>query len=116
MKFMISFQCDTVEEARAVVDAVAAIAEITAIGRASILVPYPYATDDHQTLNARAVAEAGGAMVFADKDIEDDAFADAVIGLLQDGARREQMARAAASLGRRDADERVAALAIEQGA
>lgn len=92
------------------------IAEITAIGRASILVPYPYATDDHQTLNARAVAEAGGAMVFADKDIEDDAFADAVIGLLQDGARREQMARAAASLGRRDADERVAALAIEQGA
>ena len=92
------------------------IAEITAIGRASILVPYPYATDDHQTLNARAVAEAGGAIVFDDKDIEHPAFADAVIGLLEDDVRRAEMARAAASLGRRDADERVAALATERGA
>ncbi len=87
------------------------IAEITAIGRASVLVPYPYATDDHQTLNARSVAEAGGALVFADADVESDAFAEAVMMLLEDRVRREEMARAAATLGRRDAGDRVAALA-----
>ncbi|MHB1136440.1 MAG: undecaprenyldiphospho-muramoylpentapeptide beta-N-acetylglucosaminyltransferase [Coriobacteriia bacterium] len=92
------------------------IAEITAIGRAAILVPYPYATDDHQTLNARTVAEAGGAMVFSDGDIDDESFAEAVIGLLRDDELREEMARAAASLGRRDADERVARLATGVGA
>lgn len=89
------------------------IAEITAIGRASVLVPYPYATDDHQTLNARAVAEAGGALVFADADIDAPAFAEAVIGLLHDSAHRNDMAAAAAALGRRDADTRVARLAID---
>jgi UDP-N-acetylglucosamine--N-acetylmuramyl-(pentapeptide) pyrophosphoryl-undecaprenol N-acetylglucosamine transferase len=92
------------------------IAEITAIGRAAVLVPYPYATDDHQTLNARAVAEAGGAVVFSDRDIEGDSFSETVIGLLQDPERREEMARAAASLGRRDADERVARLATDVSA
>lgn len=91
------------------------IAEITAIGRASVLVPYPYATDDHQTLNARAVADAGGALVFADAEIDGAPFAEAVTGLLEDADRRDGMARAAAMLGRRDADERVAALATGTG-
>lgn len=89
------------------------IAEITAIGRASVLVPYPYATDDHQTLNARAVADAGGALVFADADIDDATFADDVMELLVDVPRRKKMAAAAAALGRRDADRRVARLAVE---
>lgn len=92
------------------------IAEITAIGRAAVLVPYPYATDDHQTLNARTVAEAGGAVVFSDADIDGESFAQSVMELLGDAGRREEMARAAASLGRRDADERVAALATRVGA
>lgn len=91
------------------------IAEITAIGKASVLVPYPYATDDHQTLNARAIADTGGALVFADADIDDTAFADAIVDLLSDGPRREKMAAAAAALGRRDADQRVARLAVDAG-
>ena len=91
------------------------IAEITAIGRASVLVPYPYATDDHQTLNARAVADAGGALVFADADIDGAEFSDAIVDLLDNVSRREEMAAAAAALGRRDADQRVAQLALDAG-
>lgn len=86
------------------------IAEITAIGRAAVLVPYPFATDDHQTLNARSVERARGALVVPDADIEGMAFKEAVIGLIEDKVRREAMASASAELGRRDAAERVAAL------
>jgi UDP-N-acetylglucosamine--N-acetylmuramyl-(pentapeptide) pyrophosphoryl-undecaprenol N-acetylglucosamine transferase len=84
------------------------IAEITAVGRASVLVPYPYATDDHQTLNARAVAAGGAAIVVSDDETDGDAFDSAVLGLVRDGKKRETMAAAAAALGRPDAGERVA--------
>lgn len=92
------------------------IAEITAIGRAAVLVPYPYATDDHQTLNALTVEQAGAAVVVSDEKIDEDAFVILLKDLLKDHARREAMARAAAALGRPDADERVAALALQAAA
>lgn len=88
------------------------IAEITAIGRAAILVPYPYATDDHQTLNARDVAEAGGALVVADGELDTPRFGDALLALLDDGPRREKMAIASAGLGMPDAAERLARLVV----
>jgi UDP-N-acetylglucosamine--N-acetylmuramyl-(pentapeptide) pyrophosphoryl-undecaprenol N-acetylglucosamine transferase len=84
------------------------IAEITAIGRAAVLVPYPYATEDHQTLNARAVSAGGGAIVVPDDQIERDVFDSAVLGLVRDTAKRETMARASSALGRPDAGARVA--------
>ncbi|MDO8848544.1 MAG: undecaprenyldiphospho-muramoylpentapeptide beta-N-acetylglucosaminyltransferase [Coriobacteriia bacterium] len=86
------------------------IAEITAIGRAAVLVPYPYATDDHQTLNARAVAEAGGAELVPDDELGSERFREVVLGIVQDAGRRSAMAAASAALGRRDATERVVAL------
>src|SRR5262249_15494898 len=46
------------------------VAELTAAGRPAVLVPYPYATDDHQTANAEAIAAAGGAWL-----MPQDAFA-----------------------------------------
>ncbi len=109
---------DAMGDAIAAADAVVAragatsIAEITAIGRAAVLVPYPYATDDHQTLNARAVAEAGGAEVVPDSELDSQAFRDAVLRIVKDGERRDAMAAASAALGRRDATERVAALVL----
>jgi UDP-N-acetylglucosamine--N-acetylmuramyl-(pentapeptide) pyrophosphoryl-undecaprenol N-acetylglucosamine transferase len=92
------------------------IAEITAIGRASILVPYPYATDDHQTLNARAVSVAGGAIVVPDAELDDTAFEAAVLSLVSDAGKREAMAAAAAALGRPDAGGSVASAIREAGA
>lgn len=89
------------------------IAEITAIGRAAVLVPYPYATDDHQTLNARAVAAAGAALVVSDAELDGEAFRDAVMKLVGDPVLRERMAQASAALGRPQAAEEVAALVRE---
>jgi UDP-N-acetylglucosamine--N-acetylmuramyl-(pentapeptide) pyrophosphoryl-undecaprenol N-acetylglucosamine transferase len=109
---------DTMGDALAAADLVVSragatsIAEITAVGRPAVLVPYPYATDDHQTLNARAVAQAGGAVVVADAALGQTVFADAVLRLLHDPARRERMAESAAELARPDATADVAELAL----
>ena len=89
------------------------IAEITALGRPAVLVPYPYATDDHQTRNARGVVEAGAGVLVADADLDGPGFAEAVIGLLTDRERRQAMAQASRLLGRPDAAARVARLATE---
>lgn len=86
------------------------IAEITAVGRAAVLVPYPFATDDHQSLNARTLEESGGAVVVADAELDGEAFPAALMRLVRDADRRATMAAAAAALGRRDASDRVVAL------
>jgi UDP-N-acetylglucosamine--N-acetylmuramyl-(pentapeptide) pyrophosphoryl-undecaprenol N-acetylglucosamine transferase len=90
------------------------IAELTAIGRAAILVPYPYATDDHQTLNAKAMEAGGGAVAVSDSELDGDVLMRTLIGLVQDAERREEMARASAALGRRDAGPRLVRLVEEQ--
>lgn len=86
------------------------IAEITALGRPAVLVPYPYATDDHQTLNAVALGEGGAALVVADAELDAPGFSGSLVALLADGSRRATMAAASAALGRRDAAAAVAAL------
>ncbi len=89
------------------------IAEITAVGRAAILVPYPYATDDHQTLNARALAAAGAAIVIPDGALDDAASLETVLSVVRDEERRVAMAEASVACGRVDAAERVASLVRE---
>lgn len=84
------------------------LAEITALGRPAVLVPYPYATDDHQTSNAAGIAEAGGAVVFADSEIDGREFVEAVTGLLGDASARATMSAASRGLGLTNAAERVA--------
>lgn len=91
------------------------IAEITAIGRASILVPYPYATDDHQTHNARDVSQRGGAMMFSDAEVGTEAFATALQELLANTERRAEMARVSQESGVRDAAARLEALILRCG-
>lgn len=83
------------------------IAELTAVGVAAVLVPFPFATDDHQTKNARACVEAGAAVLVEDSRLDSGEFADTVAGLLRDPARRATMAVASRALGRRDAADRV---------
>jgi len=89
------------------------IAEITALGRAAVLVPYPYATEDHQTRNARDVERAGGAVLISDADLDAEVFAATLDELLTDGARRAEMAAASRALGVRDAAERLERLILE---
>lgn len=89
------------------------IAELTVLGAACMLVPYPYATDDHQTTNAQAMVAHGAAVLIADSELDDERFGDELVALLSDAELRATMSAASRALGRADAAERVAALARE---
>ena len=79
------------------------IAEIAALAVPSLLVPYPHATADHQTTNARYLTDAGAAVLVRDDQIDEPAFADELLSLLDDPARRERMREAARGLGQTSA-------------
>jgi UDP-N-acetylglucosamine--N-acetylmuramyl-(pentapeptide) pyrophosphoryl-undecaprenol N-acetylglucosamine transferase len=91
------------------------IAELAAIGRPAILIPYPYATDDHQTANARAFAEAGAGWVIPQSELHVDTLALHLENLLGDRAALATAARCAGDFGRRDATQELARLAVELG-
>jgi len=79
------------------------LAEITAAGRASVLVPLPTATDDHQRKNAEVLARAGAAEVIDERELSGARLAAAVLALAGDRERRDRMAAAARALARPDA-------------
>lgn len=83
-------------------------AEICAVGRAAILVPYPHAADDHQAANAEALVRAGAAIAMRQDVATVEAIADAVRALAEDGPRRRAMGDAARARGIPDASERIA--------
>jgi UDP-N-acetylglucosamine--N-acetylmuramyl-(pentapeptide) pyrophosphoryl-undecaprenol N-acetylglucosamine transferase len=82
--------------------------ELAAAGRPAILVPYPYATGDHQRANAEWMAEAGGAVVIDDARLGGAAVFATTAELLGDPQRLVSMASASASLARPDAAARIA--------
>jgi UDP-N-acetylglucosamine--N-acetylmuramyl-(pentapeptide) pyrophosphoryl-undecaprenol N-acetylglucosamine transferase len=100
---------DAMDDAYAAADVVVcragatSIAELTVLGIPAVLVPYPHATADHQTGNARALERAGGAVVIDDDDLDGASLVAAVRPLLEDPDRYARMARAARAFGRRDA-------------
>ena len=75
------------------------IAEIAALAVPSMLVPYPYATADHQTTNAHYLVDAGAAVLLSDDKIDTPTFSDDLLGLVDDEQRREGMRDAARNLG-----------------
>lgn len=100
-------------DALAAADLVAARAggsvfELAATGLPAILVPYPLATGDHQTLNAAWMAEGGAAVTVADRELDGPRLAREVGELLSSRGRLRAMAEAALALARPDAAERVA--------
>jgi UDP-N-acetylglucosamine--N-acetylmuramyl-(pentapeptide) pyrophosphoryl-undecaprenol N-acetylglucosamine transferase len=82
--------------------------ELAAAGLPAILVPYPHATADHQTGNARWMEEAGAAVVVPDAELDAQRLAAEVIALLDDPGRLARMSAAARALSRPDAAERIA--------
>ena len=88
------------------------LAELTVLGLPSVLVPYPHATADHQTANARSLAAAGGAVVIADDQLDAQRLVAEVEPLLLDDARHAAAAAAARGFGRPDAADQVAALLL----
>lgn len=94
------------------------IAELLIVGVPAIMVPYPYAADDHQRRNAEAVTAAGAGLMILDRELTGESLATALVPLLEDAARRERMASAARALARPEAGghvaDRCAALAGER--
>lgn len=84
------------------------IAELTAVGVAAILVPYPHAVDDHQTGNARYLVEAGAALLIPQPELEAAALAEVIEDFARDPERRLRMAAAARDLARPEAARVVA--------
>lgn len=79
------------------------LAELTAIGKPAILVPYPHAIYDHQTLNARALEARGAARWIADAELTGERLAAAVSSLANDPDARAKLATSAKALGKPDA-------------
>jgi UDP-N-acetylglucosamine--N-acetylmuramyl-(pentapeptide) pyrophosphoryl-undecaprenol N-acetylglucosamine transferase len=92
----------------AVARAGGSIFELAAAGLPAILVPYPHATADHQTGNARWMADGGAALVIPDAELDAERLSAAAIELLGDPSRLARMRAAARSLSRPDAAERIA--------
>jgi len=74
------------------------VSELTAVGVGSILVPFPYAVDDHQTKNAAYLVNAGAAELYQQKDLTAQLLASRIAALLSDKAKLTAMANAAKSL------------------
>jgi UDP-N-acetylglucosamine--N-acetylmuramyl-(pentapeptide) pyrophosphoryl-undecaprenol N-acetylglucosamine transferase len=85
-------------------------AELTVAGRASVLVPFAQAADDHQRVNAVALQSAGAARMVEEKDLSGESLARAIVESLETPGRLEAMEDAARGLGRPDAAARVADL------
>jgi UDP-N-acetylglucosamine--N-acetylmuramyl-(pentapeptide) pyrophosphoryl-undecaprenol N-acetylglucosamine transferase len=84
-----------------------ALAEITARGLPSILIPSPNVVNNHQEYNARMLEKEGAALVMLEKDITPETFIKAVGQLLEDKERLKNMADNSRALGITDADERI---------
>jgi len=90
--------------------------EIAAAGLPAILVPYPHAAADHQTTNARWMADAGAAVVIRDGDVTAQRLDDEVGALLSDPARLASMAEASRGLARPDAARAIAREVLDAAA
>lgn len=84
------------------------LAELAATGTPSVLVPFPYAAHDHQTGNARAMQNAGGALLVPESEIEERNMAELMLSLLADRERLRLMSDGAVTLARPQAAEAVA--------
>jgi UDP-N-acetylglucosamine--N-acetylmuramyl-(pentapeptide) pyrophosphoryl-undecaprenol N-acetylglucosamine transferase len=89
------------------------LAELTAAGRPSLLVPLPTAADDHQRKNAEVLAAAGAADLLEQSQMTGETLAHRIIGLAADPSRRRAMAGAARGLARPDAARAIVDRAFE---
>lgn len=88
------------------------IAELTALGVAAILVPFPFAAGDHQRLNGQALVDAGAAWMILDRELTPERLGDAVRAALADPDALAATRRRARALGHPDATARVADVCV----
>ena len=87
------------------------VAEIAAAGKPAVFVPFPRAADDHQRVNAEALARHGAAVVVEESKLEGVWLAETIAALLQDSQRLQRMSQAARELSHPNAARDIAAMA-----
>jgi len=90
------------------------VAELAIAGKPAVFIPYPFAADNHQEINAREMAEAGAALMFRQADLTGATLADALEPLLADPERRARMGAAMKHLARPGAAAAVVDWALAQ--
>lgn len=88
------------------------LAEITAKGIPAILIPFPFATANHQEFNARALEKKGASEVILDKDLNGKILLEKLENLLNNSSELEKMQNASLSLGKPNAGENIARQAL----
>jgi UDP-N-acetylglucosamine--N-acetylmuramyl-(pentapeptide) pyrophosphoryl-undecaprenol N-acetylglucosamine transferase len=78
------------------------IAELMAMGKPSLLIPYPYAADDHQAKNAQALVDAGAAEMILESELNKGLLAERIKSLIADKKKVSKMGKMAAELSRKD--------------
>lgn len=89
------------------------VAELVSAGLGALLVPFPYAIDDHQTSNGNLLVKNGAAKLVQERDLNPSLLADYIKSFCQSADQRLSMARSARLLAKNDAAERVAEVCLE---
>jgi UDP-N-acetylglucosamine--N-acetylmuramyl-(pentapeptide) pyrophosphoryl-undecaprenol N-acetylglucosamine transferase len=88
------------------------LAELTALGKPALLIPYPYAAGQHQELNARKLLEMGAAKMILNRELKGEALAERIRELFKNETMRREMQRISRSVGRPDACAKVVDIAL----
>lgn len=88
------------------------LSELTVAKKASILIPFPHATDNHQEVNARALVKAGAALMFRESELTGRTLAGEIRRLKDDREARRQMEKKAGLLGRPEASKELADMLV----
>jgi UDP-N-acetylglucosamine--N-acetylmuramyl-(pentapeptide) pyrophosphoryl-undecaprenol N-acetylglucosamine transferase len=83
------------------------LAELTAVGKPAILIPYPHAAGHHQEMNARRLSEMGAVRVILDQELDGETLAKNIRDLYRDAGMRSEMQRSSRTLGKPDAAQKV---------
>lgn len=83
------------------------IAELTACGKAAILIPFPYAANNHQQLNAELLVEEGAAIMIKDSELTGKKLAELIKELMRHPERINKMERASARLAKKEAGKKI---------
>lgn len=90
------------------------LAEVSVVGIPAILIPYPYAADNHQQKNGEYYVQGGGAVQFVQKSLNAEQLADALAELITNHTKRQKMSTAMRKLSYPDAAERIVSCCLEK--
>ncbi len=83
------------------------IAELTVMGKPMILIPYPYAADNHQEINAQMLVNVGGAKMIRESELSGIGLAEEILDLVGSDGKRQKMANMALKFGEPDAARKI---------